>query len=153
VLLKKLSLGKENIEQLTRSVFLVEWSLARARVGLGVCMRLGVNDIMSLGGTEGGASLTMRTLALSIIYRLLASACRWAMLTVRGMRLEHPNASFLSPMMNSINISLPSNLALQMPVLASSAFLETQAVILSLPPSQHNFSKNTPLSLPTPPLP
>jgi hypothetical protein len=42
---------------------------------------------------------------------------------------------------------------LQMPVLASSAFLETQAVISSLPPSQHNFSKNTPLSLPIPPLP
>jgi hypothetical protein len=42
---------------------------------------------------------------------------------------------------------------LQMPVLASSAFLETQAVISSLPPSLHNFSKNTPLSLPIPPLP
>jgi hypothetical protein len=35
---------------------------------------------------------------------------------------------------------------LQMPVLASSAFLETQAVISSLPPSQHNFSNNTSLS-------
>jgi hypothetical protein len=42
---------------------------------------------------------------------------------------------------------------LQMPVLASSAFLETQAVVSSLPPSQHNFSKNTPPSLPIPPLP
>ncbi|KAJ8596886.1 hypothetical protein M405DRAFT_804801, partial [Rhizopogon salebrosus TDB-379] len=29
-----------------------------------------------------------------------------------------------------------------MPVLTSSAFLETQVVILSLPPPQHNFSKN-----------
>ncbi|KAJ8579794.1 hypothetical protein M405DRAFT_835342, partial [Rhizopogon salebrosus TDB-379] len=38
-----------------------------------------------------------------------------------------------------------------MPVLASSAFLETQAVISSLPPSQHNFSKNPPGPLPPPP--
>ncbi|KAJ8579533.1 hypothetical protein M405DRAFT_870185 [Rhizopogon salebrosus TDB-379] len=64
----------------------------------------------------------------------------------------HPRL-FLSPMTNSINISLLSNLALQMPVLTSSAFLETQVVILSLPPPQHNFSKNTALSPPTPTLP
>ena len=49
-------------------------------------------------------------------------------------------------MTNSINISPLSNLALQMPVLASSAFLETQTVISS-PPSQRNL-----LSLPPPPL-
>ena len=49
-------------------------------------------------------------------------------------------------MTKSINISPLSNLALQMPVLASSAFLETQAVISS-PPSQRNL-----LSLHPPPL-
>ncbi|KAJ8589518.1 hypothetical protein M405DRAFT_205626 [Rhizopogon salebrosus TDB-379] len=38
------------------------------------------------------------------------------------------------------NIFLPWNLALQMHVLASSAFLGTQAVISSLPPLQSNFS-------------
>ncbi|KAJ8580747.1 hypothetical protein M405DRAFT_833791 [Rhizopogon salebrosus TDB-379] len=38
-----------------------------------------------------------------------------------------------------------------MPVLASSAFLEMQAVISFLPPSQHNFSKNPPGPLPPPP--
>ncbi|KAJ8595132.1 hypothetical protein M405DRAFT_807729 [Rhizopogon salebrosus TDB-379] len=38
-----------------------------------------------------------------------------------------------------------------MPVLASSAFLETQAVISSLLPSQHNFNKNPPGPLAPPP--
>ncbi|KAJ8580266.1 hypothetical protein M405DRAFT_834603, partial [Rhizopogon salebrosus TDB-379] len=38
-----------------------------------------------------------------------------------------------------------------MPVLASSAFLQTQVVISSLPPSQHNFSKNPPGPFPPPP--
>ncbi|KAJ8580060.1 hypothetical protein M405DRAFT_834955, partial [Rhizopogon salebrosus TDB-379] len=38
-----------------------------------------------------------------------------------------------------------------MPVLASSAFLETQAAISSLLPSQHNFSNNPPGPLPPPP--
>jgi hypothetical protein len=33
---------------------------AHARVGLGVCVRVGVSDTMNLGGAEGEASLTMR---------------------------------------------------------------------------------------------
>jgi hypothetical protein len=70
---------------------------------------------------------------------LYESAKRY-MLTAKGIPCggEYSSTAFINK--HSANISPPWNLAPQMHMPASSAFLETQAVISSSPPPQPNFS-------------